>query len=157
MPIKIKFVPILPRRRALFDIPAGHAAAEQALISLGEDAVKEFEKVTNTWNEKPAFVVRLRNMSVDVSTNDKKFYYLDRGTSVRYAVMSEDFSPKTRVGVLGSSRGRGGMIFVSRRHPKPGIEARGWSVLVQEKIQAKFKTRFRDVIAAYKTGEAPGL
>lgn len=157
MPIKIKFTPILPRRRALFDIPAGHAAVEDALLSLADDAVKEFDKVTNTWNEKAVFVVRPRSMSVDVVTTDKKFIYLDRGTSVRYAVMSEDFSPKTRVGVLGSSRGRGGMIFVSRRHPKPGIEARGWSALVQAKIQAKFKTRFRDVIAAYKTGEAPGL
>lgn len=157
MPVKIKLTPILPKRKSLFDIPAGHAASEKALKQLGEDSKALFEKTVETWTDKPEFKVTEKAGRVEVSTNNKIYFYLDKGTSVRYATMSPDFQPKTRARVIGSNRGRGGMVFVSRNHPKPGIEAREFSVIIQERMQSKFKAKFKSVLAAYKTGEAVGL
>lgn len=157
MPVKIKLTPILPKRKSLFDIPAGHAASEKALKQLGEEAKAQFEKTVETWSDKPDFNVKENSGSVQVTTNSKIYTYLDKGTSVRYATMSPDFSPKTRARVIGSTSGRGGMIFVSRNHPKPGIEAREFSVVIQARMQSKFKAKFKSVLAAYKTGEAVGL
>lgn len=62
------------------------------------------------------------------------WHYLDEGTDVRYALMTPDFSPKTRPGALDSVAGTGGVIIVDLEHPRPGIEARGWSKLIAEAI-----------------------
>lgn len=157
MSIRIKLIPILPARRTLFDIPAGHAASETALRQLGEETKAEFEKTVATWEDKPTFTVNRNMGNVTVGTSSRIYSYIDKGTSVRYATMSPDFAPKTRSRVIGSTGGRGRMVFVSRNHPKPGIQAREFSVVIREKMQDKFAAKFRAVLAAYKTGEAPGL
>jgi len=155
MTVRIRIVPIIPKK--LFDISAGHAAKEQALKELGEEAKALFEKTVETWSDKPSFRVNELQNSVTVTTGNRIYSYIDKGTSVRYAVMSEDFNPKTRSRVIGSTGGRGKMIFVSRNHPKPGIQAREFSVVIQERMQKKFAAKFKSVIKSYVAGEAPGV
>lgn len=156
MAVRIKIEPILPKKK-LFDVPAGQAAKEKALEALAQEALALFHKTTETWDEQPVFIVRVNNNNTSVTTNSKIYKYIDKGTSVRYAVMSPDFSPKTRVRVIASVGGRGGKVFVDKRHPKPGIQAREFSVIIQERMQKKFSATFKNVIKAYVSGEAPGL
>jgi hypothetical protein len=72
---------------------------------------------------------------VSVSTDDKVFWWLNDGTQVRYATMTNPFEAKTKVGWLGSQVGVGGKLFVSKKHPRPGIEARKWDEALMEKYQ----------------------
>lgn len=61
-----------------------------------------------------------------VIIDDDRYYWLNYGTKVRYATMTNNFVPKTRVHDFNPGMGRGGVKFVSRAYPKPGIEAREW-------------------------------
>lgn len=158
MPVRIRVDPILPKGKLiLFNLSAGQAAKEQALSELGDEAKELFEKTVETWEDKPVFTAKMQKNSVAVTTTNKIYTYIDKGTSVRYATMSPDFAPKSRVRVIGANRGRGRMVFVSRNHPKPGIEAREFSVIIQERMQKKFSSRFQKVIKSYIAGEAPGV
>jgi hypothetical protein len=74
-----------------------------------------------------------------VGTEDKIYKFVDEGTSIRYATMTPDFEPKTVKRVIGSGRGRGGLMYVDTRRPRPGIEAREFSKTIEEKHQPRFK------------------
>jgi len=155
MATRIRIEPILPKK--LFNVPAGQAAKEQALSELAEEAKAMFEKTVETWDEQPDFTINENQNNVSIGTRSKIYGYIDRGTAVRYATMTPDFAPKSRVRVIASARGKGGLAFVSRNHPKPGIQAREFSVIIQERMQKKFASRFKSVIKSYVAGEAPGL
>lgn len=164
--MRLKLVPILLKRRNLYDIPAGHAAKEEALRQLAEEAKAEFEKTTETWENKPTFHVRHTAHQVVVTTNDRVFGYVDAGTRP-HVISSRGGGPlhftvggsaKTRPRVISSTQGSRGDTWVSAhivRHP--GTESREFSVIIGERIQRKFAAKFRAVLAAYQTGEAPGL
>ena len=72
-----------------------------------------------------------------------KWLWLDQGTKVRYATMTPKFVPKTRGGQLNSWKGRGGMLFVNKKRPRPGIKARHFI----EALAKKWKQPFADHIA----------
>jgi len=101
-------------------------------VAEGERLVmwNKLHELTSTWNHYPGFTYKTeRNgdeLRVTVSTDDEIFYYLDQGTSVRYATMTDDFEPKTSVGSLKSSRGAGGLAYVSTKNPHEGIAARNF-------------------------------
>jgi hypothetical protein len=94
-------------------------------------------RVTQNWQHRVKFdkVVEIKGdvVTVLVGTDDKIYKFLDRGTRVRYATMSLDFQPKTHIGVLGSGKGAGGLLFVSKKHPRPGIKARRYTETITEK------------------------
>jgi hypothetical protein len=73
-----------------------------------------------------------------------KYVWLDLGTKVRYAVMSSPFIAKTRAGQLNSWVGKGKMLNVSKKHPRPGIKARRFTLALRK----KWEKPFRDHIAA---------
>lgn len=166
MATRLKLIPILPKRKNLFDIPAGHAASQQALESLAQEARAEYEKTTATWEHKPVFIVRINQGNVSVTSNDKIYGFVDLGTKA-HMIRGRSGNPlsftvggsaKTRPRVISSSRGSRGDTWVSTyevRHP--GTEPREFTVIIQERIQRKFAAKFKSVLAAYRTGEAPGL
>lgn len=59
-----------------------------------------------------------------------KWFWLSFGTSVRYATMTPDFQSKTRPGTLKNRKGKGGVLFIDRSKPRPGIEARLWHEII---------------------------
>jgi len=76
----------------------------------------------------------------------KKWRWLELGTRIRWAVMSQDFRAKTRRAWLNSQRGRGGVVIVGKRammsrniRPRPGIKARNWIAEVNKERSRKFK------------------
>jgi hypothetical protein len=103
----------------------------------------QYLKFTSTWEHHPAFMVSRFQWSGDivqiiVETDDEIFKYIDEGTSIRYATMTPDFVPKTTPGSLKSGPGAGGLAYVSRKHPRPGIKARKISELITHNREIKF-------------------
>lgn len=125
-----------------------------------DSADVEFKKTYSSWRGKPDFV-----KSVDASptkitgsdtTDDDKYRYVTRGTSVRYATMTPDFVAKTQPRVLGSGAGRGGLLYVDKRRPRPGIKAREFEEMVESQEEPKFSQRVEQAAnqAAKKSGHS---
>jgi hypothetical protein len=135
------------------------------LHDIEKPIVKDHNKTTDTWKgEKPEFksAISLKQpgptLVVEPSGGSpegvKKWNWLNKGTKVRYAVMSPDFRPKTRTRFIGSGAGRGKMLFVSKKHPMPGIKAREWTEEITRIWMPKFKRRMEQAMqdAARKSG-----
>ena len=119
---------------------------------LGKDMVKDFNSTTRTWQgDKPVFKATMKMdnrtnngwpnriiLTVAPGNNDKGaevWQYLNKGTKVRYAVMSKDFKAKTRPGLLKSYAGKGKMLFVNKKIKRPGIKARKWDERLYDKYR----------------------
>lgn len=148
----------------------------QEAIRMSGPIVKDFDKTVATWKEedKPEFesIVKVGNLaggklakqvmgsasgvSLEVSTDSAIYLYLDEGTEVRYATMSKDFQAKTRPRFIGSRRGRGRRLFVSKKHPRPGIKAREFTKTIAKKWTTPFRQRMDKALkdAAAKSGHS---
>jgi hypothetical protein len=126
----------------------------------------DFEQTTRSWTgEKPKFVIvkaiRASEMRLSVRVTGpekgrRKWWYLEKGTRVRYAVMSKDFVAKTTTGQIYSVAGRGGAVHVSRAHPRPGIQARRWRETTKKRHEKTFPRWMEAVMprAAAASGHA---
>ncbi len=120
--------------------------------------LKMLKKVVRTWDKKPRFIVKGStggfggdiDLTIGPDENTEagaKFVYLDQGTSVRHAVMSSPFVPKSRVRKIGSWRGRGGAVFVSGQVRQPGNAARNWLEEIRNRRTPAFQTKARRAVA----------
>lgn len=127
---------------------------EMALKAEGKEQVRLLETTTKTWkgakprfkstvNFDPAQAYVISAPSDPGSEGGKKWWWLELGTRVRYATMSRDFRAKTTRGELGSRAGKGHMVFVSRRHPRPGIKARNWRAAILKLRKRPFRDAMR--------------
>ena len=113
-------------------------ARDDAAKDLANRVHLDFQRTVETWSDpRPKFSkemeIRGDQITFQIGTEDKIYLFIDKGTRVRYATMTPGFKAKTRPGVLGSGRGNGGVLFISKKHPRPGIEARRFSDTIQEK------------------------
>jgi hypothetical protein len=111
-------------------------ALHKAIDDTIDDAEDEFQDTVDTWTE-PAYFEKdfdetTAGYEGEVKTDNLIYFFLTRGTSVRYATMSQDFESKTLPNWMSSRLGRGGLLFIDRTRPRPGIEARNW-----DKVEAK--------------------
>ena len=108
-------------------------AARNALMVEARQQIKLFERTTAYWRHQVDFDWKIESMGdvlqLSVFTDDKIYFFLNYGTSVRYATMSSEFQRKTNPGSLRSNRGRPPFdpLYVSRKRPRRGIEARMWT------------------------------
>lgn len=124
-----------------------HAAA----ADLAPKMTADMAKPTRTWSTPVVFKTEVTvggargggkgrsGVAIEVTTDDMRYKFVDLGTKVRYATMSPDFQAKTKVNSLTARRGRGGLLFISKKRPRPGIKARGFTKLVQKKWEPAFK------------------
>ena len=152
----VGFRALIPKK---LNISGMIAPIRDACIKDAKDMGKDLEKVTKTWkSDRPRIQTeaKLVPASVPPSTgfhssfsasawaredNSKgywKFFWLNGGTRVRYAVMSNPFVAKTTPGLLDSRAGRGKMLFVSKKHPMPGIKARKFTLALRKKWEQPF-------------------
>lgn len=136
---------------------------------VGIDVKADFEKTTRTWKHKPIFRIAAKSTaseaSVNVSTTDKIYGYVDQGTRphiirprrARFLNFSSKFKPKTKVRKITSTSGMTGKrdVFAKVVH-HPGTEAREFAQEIQAKWQPKLKTRIESAInrAARKSGHS---
>lgn len=112
------------------------------LLRVKENVEADLKATTATWKTKhPKFKVMVRYAGGDArvigdtdgaSLDNDIWHYINEGTSVRYATMTSDFQPKTRKRNIGSMAGAGGMMYVSKKNPRPGIEAREFTDAIRE-------------------------
>lgn len=132
---------ILPKH----DLPSKselNRAIRKAQETAGSAGEVMIDRTTATWDTNLKAKAETKGRGGDYVTTLKLspekaaeiWHYLDEGTDVRYALMTPDFSPKTRPGALDAVAGTGGVIIVDLDHPRPGIEARGWSKLIAKQI-----------------------
>ena len=109
-----------------------------------------FERTTKTWSDKPKFERKIkispRFFSLKVFTDSNVYFYLVKGTKIRWAIMSSDFQGKSYKRVLGSRPGRGGAVIVGKKAmqarnipPQPGIEATEWDLEIRERREDKLR------------------
>lgn len=126
--------------------------------------VRELKKTTATWKGiKPNFeslVGLTRNGDLSVLTGPTgpmfgvlKWFWLDQGTKIRWALMSKDWRSKTRRRELASHPGQGKAVLRGRRAmlaagigPQPGIEAREWTNMLTEQRKRPFIRNTRQAI-----------
>lgn len=154
---------ILPGR---FDPDAFSREIIKELRKFNEEIKKDFEKTVATWDHKPKFratVVVYQDLIEGhvrtVRIYGKKppeliYYFINQGTKVRYAQMTRDFSPKSRVRVIDSFAGSGGLKRVSVKQPNPGIKGREFNVAIATKHKARLALRLQ--VALKRGAKASG-
>lgn len=121
-----------------------------------------YDKTEATWKDKALFTKTITNTAIEIigqyMTDDKIVRFLDEGTRVRYATLSPDWKSKTQVRWIGSGPGSGRVLFVSRKHPRPGIKARRWTEEIKKAVMPLFKTEAQEAYkrAAKRSGHGIG-
>lgn len=123
-------------------------AVENALTGTAQSIKVDFDTTTRTWQKRPVFTIQVAPFQRIIGTDDDVYRYVSRGTSIRYALMSGDFAPKTRNRYLGSNVGKGGVVSISKKHPRPGIQAREFEQAVQDKYNKEFPVNVQRAIDA---------
>ena len=95
-----------------------------------KEIVKDFENSTSNWSDRPEFWIE----DDEIYYNDKRFLWINFGTSWRAKKMSPDWVSKSQVGILGTRPGAG---TVAGWANKPGIEARRWDIASVERQSAR--------------------
>lgn len=132
---------------------------QQAVHDLVQtEAVPLFQNTTRTWVQQPTFTSKQtpRGWTVIV---DPPFPYgwVNRGTRIRYATMSKDWKSKTKPNVIASYAGRGRVLFISRKRPRPGIVARNFSDIITRRIQTRAAAFVRDRLNEASYGAGTGI
>lgn len=171
----VTFRVIVPRK---LETNGMDAIIRDAVIKAAKDMGKDLQATTKTWkgdkpriqteaklvppsNNPPASTVhRSYTASTwareDSSMGYKKFNWLEKGTKVRRAIMSKPFIPKTRVRQLNSWRGKGGVVFISKKVKRPGIKARKWTETLYKKWNKPSMFKARMDAAIKKAAKASG-
>jgi len=154
MTVKVTFKAIRPKS-GLFK------SAAKDILNTVSDAVGDFadDELTDDFNEtqktfKNKFEVETRDKSnrsrilYEALIDNKIYFFLSFGTSVRYATMSQDWRSKTQPGRFGAGPGRGRALFVNKRRPRPGIKARKFDDQIVKREQRPFERIVQEAIDA---------
>ena len=122
------------------------AANELTAKDLERRALGLFKGTTKNWRHEVEFVSDIDftpdGVTIIAGTDDQVYFWLDKGTSVRRAVMSKDWQSKTTPGSLQSGPGRGRVVFISKKINLPGIEARDFSGKITATIERELEPTF---------------
>lgn len=142
--MSIRFKPITPRS---FNGSAIYDQFREAARTIGRQLDNDFARTYATWedgelpardgeNKIPEFTTLINSdgseTSVNVSTDNLLYFFLNDGTAVRYATMQlPGFEAKTQPNRLDSGAGAlPDPLYVSKGVPRDGIEPRNWNHLI---------------------------
>jgi len=135
--------------RDLFNTAQVSRIIANTLEGVAKDIEIDFKVTTQTWGHKPGFKIQRPSNTVRIiGTGDDIYKYVSGGTRVRFATMTPDFKAKTRVGVIGSGAGRGGVAYIRRDRPRPGIKARKFDLAIAKKWKGLIKGVFDRALAS---------
>jgi hypothetical protein len=146
--ILYKFIPLPPIRTQRLN-----GLLVNVVSKYGRAMKSDFEALVSTWQHNPGFKMtvgyRGGDLFASVVTSDDIFRYLDEGTGVRYATMRTDFVAKTTPGALSSGKGANPKPrYISRMMPRPGIQARNFSVQMRQRYEKTFNEDIKNTIMA---------
>ena len=122
--------------------------AEDVLEKIGIQSMKQRKKTIKTWRgdtpdwhielSRPrSYTARLEVFMEGTKLGMKKWYWVSKGTKVRYAVMTKGFKPKTKPRIISSYKGKGHMRYVDPRIMRPGIQKREFDEVINERMTKK--------------------
>jgi hypothetical protein len=174
----VTFRALIPKK---LNVAGMTACIRDAAIKAALDMGKDLKAVTRTWKgEEPVIMTEAKltppgtppypNFHTgftasawpknDGSRGYLKWLWLDLGTKVRYAVMSNPFIAKTRAGKLQSWAGKGGRVWMlskkNKQKPMPGIKPRKFTKALRVKWEKKSMFRARMAAAVKKAAKASG-
>lgn len=158
----LEFKPIPKKGKLKFNITGMSKDLRKALEAEGKVHKRMLRWTTRRWTgKKPQFVTKTvvspYTLSVTTAPRGKgegaqKWWWLEEGTEVRWALMSGDWKSKTVSARLRSGGGRGKVLLVGKRAmmkrniaPRPGIEPRNWRAEINRARSRKFKGELRRV------------
>jgi len=151
----ISFTAVKPTQ---FRDSAFNSEYRRAVNTFTKRVRRDFERTTRTWNHPVKFQqstsVTGSAVDVEVFTFDLIYMWVDEGTSVRYATMTDDFVSKTSPGSLNSGPGRGGLAYVNKALPRPGIDARDFTGQITRSREPDFRELMQEAMerAAERSG-----
>ncbi len=126
------------------------------LVSIAEDAKKDFEKTVETWSDKPEFEIEKRPRSYAVVTDDDKYHFVDKGTRPHKIPVGElgflafrgSYQAKTTPRVIASRQGgaSGAYSYTTKDIQHPGTEARQFSKIIHAKWEKETVKRIRSTL-----------
>ena len=132
----MKIIPIIPRGK-VFDAKKIQAQIDKGLDDAAKELTKDFEKTVSTWKDKPRFVTEKKENVRIVSAKHKVYFFVSEGTRIRYATMTPNFKAKTAPGRFQAGAGAGGVAYISKKRPRPGIKARKFDEQVLKRWRGK--------------------
>lgn len=138
----------------------------RAMEGINKEIKADFLKTVATWEHKPNFATSLRVSADEVRGHVRTrpisgqkppeliYYFISEGTKVRHAVLTPDFTPKSRVRTIDSFPGSGGLLRVDPRFQGPGIQGRKFDEAIATKHRARVP--FRLQVALRKAVKASG-
>ena len=114
-------------------------AQQRAARRVGRESLRRWRRTVATWSRQPEFTVETNltrdGLEVLSGTDDRIYGFLNYGTAIRRAIMSDDFSPKTSPGSLLATGGGGRVVFIGPNVIRPGIAPRNFDQLVHDEIE----------------------
>jgi hypothetical protein len=136
----MKLTPIIPTKLP-FSAKLAQSALDDGLDKAAKELQNDFGKTVKTWDDKPSFVIDKGQNTRVVSAKHKVYFFISGGTRIRYATMTANFKAKTAPGRFQAGAGAGGVAFISKKRPRPGIKAR--------KFDQQLAARWRDKLPEY--------
>lgn len=124
-----------------------------AAKEIEKQAMEDFKRTTATWKHKPKFSAKIDSgasvggVRIQIATDDPAYNYIDKGTKVRYATMSNDWKSKTEPDVIQSFPGQGRKLFVNKKYPRPGIKARNFTKIISKTTKAELARVTKNALA----------
>lgn len=141
-----------------FDDKVFYDQIDIAMNTVADRIRRHFERTVKTWVDKPKFITLRSNANDEISVQVRTaiissrkppeliYYFLNYGTRKRRAKMSGNFVPKTRVRVLDSFPGQGGVVAVIPNRNFGRIKARRWDSEIQKEVRKPFHKFIRDAL-----------
>lgn len=152
----------MPFKAIIAKVPNFDALIEELKKDVNDevsDIDAKYAKTYRTWEHKPDFKIKKASIEGDRivgstaiyqgPSRDNPYQFIEKGTKVRYATMTPGFRAKTSVRVIGSGTGAGGLLYVSKRRPRPGIKAREFTEVIQEEEQPKFEAKVKETFKRF--------
>lgn len=127
---------------------------EKTAATIAKDATADFKRTVATWKDKPKFNTVIKTgaagggVTITITPDPVTPYlFVDEGTKVRYATMSPDWKSKTEPNVVQAFPGKGKKLFVSKKHPRPGIKARNFTKLIAKTYKTELQKETKNALA----------
>lgn len=152
--MRVKVVAITPKKPPFASAAVAAAKTEEMLDDAAKEALGYYEKTTATWNTKVTFVIRKVKYGRSVGTRSRIYTYVDRGTRPHVIKPKGNYPlafatggrPKTRPNTLASYNGAPGKTGAFAREVRhPGTAARGFTAVIQQRMNKSMKRRARSL------------
>lgn len=149
---------VLKLNKKLYDKEILRRVIDNTLTATAKDIKVDLGVVTQTWNHRPNFIIKLAGRNGrTITTDDKAYYYVNKGTpahliaarNVARLAFQSGYTAKTQPRLLASKPGgASGPVVYTRVVRHPGTEAREFDKTTKAKWDALLPGIFERALLA---------